>query len=29
VVARHDARIEPGVIDDVFRRLDPASQPYQ
>ena len=29
VVARHDARIEPGVIDDVFRRLGATDQPYQ
>jgi len=29
VVARHDARIEPGVIDDVFRRLGATGQPYQ
>ena len=27
VVARHDARIEPGVIDEVFRRLGATGQP--
>ena len=27
VVARHDARIEPGVIEDVFRRLGATGQP--
>ncbi|MGR3716454.1 MAG: SurA N-terminal domain-containing protein [Thermohalobaculum sp.] len=29
VVARHDALIEPGVIDEVFRRLGATSQPTQ
>jgi len=29
VVARHDALIEPGVIDEVFRRLGATSQPNQ
>ncbi|MHA1529395.1 MAG: SurA N-terminal domain-containing protein [Alphaproteobacteria bacterium] len=29
IVARHDARIEPGVIDEVFRRLGATSQPIQ
>ncbi|MFQ5565795.1 MAG: SurA N-terminal domain-containing protein [Paracoccaceae bacterium] len=29
VVARHDARIEPGVIDQVFQRLGATSQPTQ
>jgi len=29
VVARHDARIEPGVIDEVFRRLGASGQQPQ
>jgi peptidyl-prolyl cis-trans isomerase D len=29
VVARHDARIEPGVIDEVFRRLGASGQQTQ